>query len=259
MNITGKKVVVTAGAAGIGAAIASRFNKAGASVLVCDKDPVAVSKFTDSSIKAFTADVSDETSVRFFFKKAREVLGGFDILVNNAGIAGPTKSVENITLEEWEETFKVNITGHFLCIREVVPVFKAQKSGVIINISSVAGRVGMPFRSPYSASKFSVRGLTEVLAIELGEFNIRVNSIMPGLVNGPRIREVVQQLSNEKRIAPEQYLRGMLHNVSMHAMVEPTEVADTALFLASDAARHISGQSISVCGNFESYRQPLML
>ncbi len=181
------------------------------------------------------------------------------MLVNNAGLSGPTKPVEAITVEEWNETFRVNVTGQFLCVRKAVPVFKAQQSGAIINIASTAGRVGMPLRSVYSATKFSVRGFTDVLAIELGGNNIRVNSILPGMVDGPRLQRVVAEQAKAAGMEPQLYLKRMLHNVSMHSMVSQEEVADLAVFLASDMARHISGQSIGVCGNFESYRAPMLV
>src|SRR5690606_556418 len=139
------------------------------------------------------ADVGEVEEVDVFFDRLLDRLGGLDVLVNNAGISGPTKPVEDITPAEWIKTIHVNLTGQFLCVRRAVPVFKAQGSGAIINMSSTAGRLGMPQRAPYSASKYGVRGLTDVLAVELGEFNIRVNAILPGLVDGERGRRVMAE------------------------------------------------------------------
>jgi len=259
IDLAGKRVIITAGASGIGAVMAARFARAGARVAVCDIDEAAVAAISSPAIAAFKADVGSEAEVGAFFDAALERLGGLDVLVNNAGLSGPTKPVEAITLDEWNETFRVNVTGQFLCVRKAVPVFKAQQGGAIINISSTAGRVGMPLRSVYSATKFSVRGFTDVLAIELGENNIRVNSILPGMVDGPRLQRVVAEQAHAAKMEPQLYLKRMLHNVSMHSMVSQDEVADLAVFLASDMARHISGQSIGVCGNFESYRAPMLV
>ena len=114
-----------------------------------------------------------------------------DILVNNAGVSGPTKPVEDVTDEEWAHTLGVNVTAQFYMVRRAVPLFRRQGGGSVINISSVAGRLGMPLRVPYSTSKYAVRGLTDVLAVELGEIGVRVNAILPGLVDGPRGRRVI--------------------------------------------------------------------
>lgn len=259
IDLAGKSVIVTAGASGIGAVTAARFAQAGAQVAVCDIDAAALAAVSNPAIATFKADIGSESEVGAFFEAALDRLGGLDVLVNNAGLSGPTKPVESITLDEWNDTFRVNVTGQFLCVRKAAPVFKAQQGGAIINISSTAGRVGMPLRSVYSATKFAVRGFTDVLAIELGGDNIRVNSILPGMVDGPRLRRVVAEQAEVAGMDPQIYLQRMLHNVSMHAMVSQEEIADLAVFLASDMARHISGQSIGVCGNFESYRAPLVV
>ncbi|RFC65772.1 MULTISPECIES: SDR family oxidoreductase [Mesorhizobium] len=254
LDLTGKRAVVTAGGSGIGLAIAKAFAAAGAKVAICDVDADAVD---NSSFFSRICDVSDEVQVATFFEAVKGEFGGIDILVNNAGIAGPTKVVENISLAEWERTLAVNVTGQFLCARAVIPDMKKQRSGVILNLSSTAGRMGMPLRGPYSASKYAVRGLTDVLAIELGEFGIRVNALLPGMVAGPRLDKVVAEQAAAKNIPPDTYLQLMLHNVSLHTTVTPEDVAATAVFLASDAASRISGQSVGVCANFESYRSPL--
>lgn len=228
-------------------------------VATCDADQSALDDLTAAHPEVIStrADIGIPEEVDAFFSTALEALGGLDVLVNNAGISGPTKPVEEITAEEWMHTMQVNVNGAFFCTRRAVPVFKAQSSGVIINISSAAGRLGMPHRSPYSTSKYAVRGLTDVLAVELGENNIRVNAILPGLVDGPRGRRVMTEQAAGKGLTLEEYLPSVLHNISLHSMVAQEEVADLAAFLVSDLARHISGQSIGVCGNFENYRGAL--
>jgi len=254
IDFTGKRVVVTAGGSGIGLAIAQAFAESGARVAICDVDAGAVA---GSPFFAGTCDVADEAQVMAFFARVKSEFGGVDVLVNNAGIAGPTKPFEEVTLSEWERTLAVNVTGQFLCARAVIPDMKARRAGAIINLSSTAGRMGMPLRGPYSASKYAVRGLTDVLAIELGEFGIRVNALLPGMVAGPRLDRVVSEQAATKGLPGDAYLKLMLHNVSMHTTVSAQDVAAMAVFLASDAAHTISGQSIGVCANFESYRSPL--
>jgi NAD(P)-dependent dehydrogenase (short-subunit alcohol dehydrogenase family) len=164
--------------------------------------------------------------------------------------------VEEITDEEWDQTMAVNVSGQFYMVRKAVPLFKQAGGGCIINLSSVAGRLGMPLRAPYSASKYAVRGLTDVLAVELGEIGVRVNAILPGLVDGPRGQRVMREQAEARGMTLEQWMPYFLHNISMHTAIDMKEIADMAVFLASDLAPHISGQSISVCGNFESYRAP---
>lgn len=254
IDLNGYRVVVTAGCGGIGSAIASAFAEAGACVFVCDIDAALVSS---SPHRAFLCDVSDEAQVAAFFNVAFKEFGGIDVLVNNAGIAGPTLAVEEMPLAAWNQTLAVNLTGQFLCARAVVPAMKAQKSGALINLSSTAGKMGMPLRSAYSASKYGVRGLTDALAIELGEHGIRVNAILPGMVAGPRLDRVVAEQAAAHGMRQEDYLPMMLHNISMHTAVTAQDVASMAVFLASPAAQFVSGQSIGICGNFESYRAPL--
>ena len=259
LGLTGKRVLVTAGANGIGRVIAERFAAEGARVAVCD---VGDAVLADCAAKmpgmlVTKADVANSADVARLFAAIETSFGGLDVLVNNAGISGPTKRVEDVTDAEWDRTMAVNVTGQFYAVRAAVPLFRRQGGGAIINLSSVAGRIGMPMRAPYSASKYAVRGLTDVLAVELGEINVRVNAILPGLVNGPRGKRVMQEQAAARGMTLEEYLPCVLHNVSMHTMIEMDEIASLAVFLGSDQAKHITAQSIGVCGNFESYRAPM--
>lgn len=259
ISLQGKSAIVTAGAAGIGRVIVERYVAAGARVSACDVDKAALADLQAAlpGVVAIHADVARSADVGRLFDAHVEAFGGLDILVNNAGVSGPTKPVDQVTDEEWAQTMAVNVTGQFYCVRRAVPLFRAAAGGAVINISSVAGRLGMPLRVPYSTSKYAVRGLTDVLAVELGEIGVRVNAILPGLVDGPRGRRVIGEQAAARGMSFEDYLPAFLHNISMHTPVQMGEVADLALFLASDLAPHISGQSISVCGNFESYRAPM--
>ena len=259
LGLSGRRVIISAGAGGIGRVTAGRFLAEGARVFVCDVDREALAALEGHhpALVAIYADVSDSAQVDAFYDRVEAEAGGVDVLVNNAGVSGPTKMVDDITDAEWAHTIGVNVDGLFFMARRAARVMKRQKAGVILNMSSVAGRLGMPLRSPYSTSKYAVRGLTDALAVELGEYNIRVNAILPGLVNGPRGRRVMEEQAQARGLSYKQYIPTVLHNISMHSMVEMTEIADMALFLASDRAQHVSSQSISVCGNFESYRAPM--
>ena len=178
--------------------------------------------------------------------------GGLDILVNNAGVAGPTKLVEDITNDEWDQCMSVCIDSHFYCVRRAVPVFKSQQRGVIINMVSAAGIMGFPGRSPYVAAKWAVSGFTETLAMELGPDNIRVNGIVPGNVIGDRMERVIADHASLEGIDAEEVRRLYAIGTSMQCYVDPQEVSDLIAFLASDFGRHISGQIIAVDGNTET-------
>lgn len=258
-GLSNKRVLVTAGASGIGRVIAEKFLAEGSRVAICDVDESALADCRKQApaLLAVHGDVALSADVARLFNQIEADFGGLDVLVNNAGVSGPTKNVEDVTDAEWERTLAVNVTGQFFAVRAAVPMFRRQGGGVILNMSSVAGRIGMPMRAPYSTSKYAVRGLTDVLAVELGAINVRVNAILPGLVNGPRGRRVMEEQAKARGMTFDAYLPFVLHNISMHSMVEMEEIAALALFLASDQARHITGQSVGVCGNFESYRAPL--
>lgn len=200
------------------------------------------------------ADVASAPQIDLVFADLGQRLGGMDVLVNNAGIAGPTAPVEDINPDDWSRTLAVNITGQFLCARRAVPLLKAAGGGSIINMSSVAGRLGYPLRAPYAASKWAVIGFTESLAIELGPHDIRVNALLPGFVEGERIRRVIAARAEALGLSCDEMESRYLEQVSLRRMVTHADVAAMALFLCSPTARNISGQSLSVCGNVEVLR-----
>jgi NAD(P)-dependent dehydrogenase (short-subunit alcohol dehydrogenase family) len=180
-------------------------------------------------------------------------LGGLDVLVNNAGIAGPTALVEDISVEDWERCLAVGLTSHYRAAARVIPAMKAAGGGSIINISSTAGTYGIGMRAPYVAAKWAVIGLTKTLAIELGPHDIRVNAICPGSVDGDRMRGVIQREAAARRVSAGEVEREYLTGQSIARWVQPSEIADLCLFLASDAARMISGQAIAVDGHTETF------
>jgi NAD(P)-dependent dehydrogenase (short-subunit alcohol dehydrogenase family) len=245
----GLKVLVTAGAAGIGKAIAETFAAHGARVHICDIDDRALSDFQKQhpSIHQTRADVAILADVDRLFEEVQRSLGGLDVLVNNAGIAGPTAKVEDIRTEDWDRCIAVDLNGMFYCTRKAMPLIKAAGGGSIINLSSIAGRLGFPLRTPYAAAKWAVVGFTQSLAAEAGPDGVRVNCIQPGVVAGERVERVIEAKAKGLGITNDEMRERLLGSVSLHTMVSAQDVAETALFLATKG-RNISGQSISVCG-----------
>ncbi|RFC65966.1 SDR family oxidoreductase [Fulvimarina endophytica] len=250
----GLRVLVTAGAGGIGSAIARGFLEAGAKVLVCDVDEAALDAFASAYPDASTvrADVSLDADVASLVDAATERLGGLDVLVNNAGIAGPTGAIDEISVEDIRRTLDVDLFGQFLVLRRAAPLLRASPAGAVINISSVAGRLGYALRTPYAASKWGIVGLTESLAKEMGPDGVRVNAILPGIVRGARIEGVIRERAEAAGVSYEEMEARYLANTSLRRMVEPEDVASMALFLCSPAGANVSGQAISVCGNVET-------
>ena len=253
--LSGRRVLVTAGAAGIGLAIASAFHGSGARVVVCDVDDAALARARKSHPDwlALACDVSRREQVDAMFEAVQAKGGGtLDVLVNNAGIAGPTGGIETVQPDDWDRTIAVNLTGVYLVTRRAVPMLRAAGGGAIINISSAAGKLGFPLRTPYSASKFGVIGLTETLAMELGPDQIRVNAILPGVVAGERQDRVLEAKARASGISLDEQRRLAVARVSMRTMVLADDIAQAALYLAGPAGRYVSGERLSVGGNVEA-------
>lgn len=254
-SLKDQRVVVTAGAQGIGLAITTAFVEAGARVHICDvsDDFLAQARqlFVNAPVSYSNTDVANEAQVDAMFAQLTQTWGKLDVLVNNAGIAGPTAKVEDTELAAWDQTIAVNLTGPFLCTRRAVPLLKQAGGGSIVNISSAAGRLGFPLRTPYSASKFGVIGLTESWAMELGPSNIRVNAILPGIVAGERQERVIAAKAASYQIGHEEMRERLLSKVSMRKMVTAQDIANQIIYICSPAGSAISGQSLSVCGNVE--------
>ncbi len=251
-GVSGRRVLITAGAAGIGLAIARGFTDAGAQVFVTDINPHAVESAAEEGFHAQVADSSAEDDVQRLIASAEETMGGLDVLVNNAGMAGPTGPIESLDPEQWRKTFDVNVHSQFYAIKHGLPALRrSEGESVIINLASAAGRLGMSGRSPYSASKWAVVGLTKTLAIELGPENIRVNAICPGAVNGPRIQAVIEQKAHMLQKPVEEIAQLYREQSSLGRLVEAEDIASTALYLASDLSRSVHGQALAVDGNTE--------
>ena len=246
----GLRVLVTAGASGIGRVIARTFVEHGARVHICDVDEKSLAG-TKKQLPAVTqsvCDVSKVADVDRMYEDVKKLLHGLDVLVNNAGIAGPTGKVEDIRIEDWDRTIAIDLNGMFYVTRRFMPMIKEAGGGSIINLSSIAGRFGFPMRTPYSAAKWAVVGFTQSLAAEAGPDKVRVNCIQPGIVEGDRIDRVIEAKAKTLGLSQEEVRNRMLAGTSLNTTVTPQDIANMALFLATAPGRHISGQDIAVCG-----------
>ncbi|MBO9444843.1 SDR family oxidoreductase [Ruegeria sp. R14_0] len=242
------RVLITAGASGVGRAMAEAFDDAGAQVWVADVDPKALSNCPDHWRRS-EVNVVDESAVSVLFGEIEAEWGGLDTLCANAGIAGPTALVEDVALEEWRLCLAVNLEGAFLCAKYASPLMKRQGSGALVITSSTAGQYGYPNRAPYAAAKWGMIGLAKTLAMELGPHGVRCNAICPGAVEGPRMEGVLHREAQAKGMTRDQVYAGYASGTSMGRFVEGRDIANMAVFLASDAARLVSGQVIAVDGH----------
>jgi NAD(P)-dependent dehydrogenase (short-subunit alcohol dehydrogenase family) len=251
LELKAMRVMVSAGAGGIGLAIARAFAREGAKVAVCDIDAPALQALADSdpTLHGTQCDVSRREDVARWFDAALAQLGGLDCLVNNAGIAGPTGKVDEIDPDAWDRCIAVDLTGQFNCVRLAVPALRASANASIVNLSSLAGRMGFALRTPYAAAKWGVIGLMRSLAIELGPDNIRVNALLPGIVAGERQQRVLNAKARARGISFEEMERSAFAGTSIKRYVSAEQLADYVVFLASPRAATISGQALSVCGD----------
>jgi NAD(P)-dependent dehydrogenase (short-subunit alcohol dehydrogenase family) len=253
LGINGLRVLITAGAGGIGLVTANAFLAEGARVHVCDIDQEALANLATNAPGATGSfcDVSDRDQVARLIDEAVATLGGLDCLVNNAGIAGPTGRVDEIDPEEWDRCLDITITGQFNCARLAIPHLKASKNASITNYSSSAGKFGFPLRSPYAAAKWGVIGFTKTLAMELGPNGIRCNAIQPGPVDGARIRAVIDAKARAANISFEEMQDRVLANQSIKQLIPPEQLANLTVYLASPRASLISGQELAVDGDMQ--------
>jgi len=243
-----QRVLVTAGASGIGREIARSFAAAGAKVFVADINEQALATLAREcpSIQTGICDVLSRADIERTVPKAVAALGGLDVLVNNAGISGPTSSVEAFDPDEWETVMQINLTGTFNVTRLAIPFLKQSHAGSIIVMSSVAGRFGYPNRSAYSASKWGLVGFTKTLSRELGDFGIRVNAILPGAVAGARMEGVLEGRAKLSGRTLEEERKDAMSIQSLKRFVDPGDIAALAVFIASDAGKSISGQTLNI-------------
>ena len=254
LNLKNKKIVISAGASGIGWAIAKICLSKGADVYLCDINIKSINKIkkhplNNKRLFVYECDASDEYDVKIFFDKIRKKSKKISALINNVGVAGPTGTIEKLNSEDWEKTLKVNVVSHFYFTKLAIPMLKKNRGGSIINVSSGAGIMGFPLRSPYSASKWAVIGMTKTLAMELGKFNIRVNAICPGTIKGNRMVKVIRDKANFLNIPKRKIEKEFISMASMNCWIYEEDIGKMCSFLISEEAGRISGQVIGVDGN----------
>ncbi len=247
------RVLITAGASGIGRVIAREFLARGDRVHLCDVDSDALAMTNSDEPDAVVShcDVADEAEVDALFSKQNAQFDGLDVMVNCAGIAGPTAQVEDVTLADWKTCLAVNLDGTLLCSQRAARVMKAAGAGLIVNFSSTAGLVGYPGRSPYATAKWGIIGFTKSLAMELGPHGIRANAICPGPVEGTRMDRVIAAQAETTGQSEAEVRESYAASSSLRRFVTPHDIAATVLFLASPAGASISGQALAVDGHAE--------
>jgi len=255
-KLINKKIIISAAANGIGWSIAQECMLNGAIVYITDKNNESLEKISKHKLyekQLFLDKVNSENfkEVENYFNKIKHKVDNIDALINNVGIAGPTGKLEDLNINDWKETLDININSHFYFTKFSIPLLKNNNGGSIINLSSTAGLFGFPLRSPYAASKWAVIGMTKSLAVELGEFNIRVNAICPGSVSGNRMKRVIQAKAESLGVKEASIQKEYESMVSLKTFVDKKDVSNMAVFLLSEEAKNISGQVMTVDGNTE--------
>ena len=252
-RLEGKLAIVTGGGSGIGEATAKVFSEAGATVVVIGRRSEPLEQVAkEIGGHAMVCDVSDQAQVRTMFAQALRITGRIDILLNNAGVAGPIAPVAKVDMEAWIQCMNINLVGAMFCLQEAARIMGAQKSGSIINMSSLMGIQGYPMRSAYVASKFALIGITETMARELGPLNVRVNALMPGAVSGENMDRILARRAEVEGRSTEEIERENYTDIAaLKRWVSPEEVGRAALYYASDLSSAITGDKMKVdCGRF---------
>ena len=254
LSLNNKKIIISAGASGIGWATAKVCLSGGAIVYICDIDAKSLKKvqkhpLNKKKLFAYKCDASDEYEVSDFFNQVSKKTKKIDALINNVGVAGPTGNIEKLSSDDWEQTLKINVISHFYFTKLAIPMLKKNKGGAIINISSGAGIMGFPLRSPYAASKWAVIGVTKTLAMELGKFKIRVNAICPGTIKGDRMVRVIRDKAKFLKISKKKVEKEFVSMASMNCWIYEEDVGKMCSFLISSDGERVSGQTIPVDGN----------
>lgn len=252
LRLKDKVAIVTGASQGIGQVIATRMAEEGAKVVLVARSKANLEETAKQiadkggTCLILPTDITAESAVSQMVGDTLSAYGTIDILVNNSGVAGEMGPLEEISMDGWEDCFRVNVTGMFLCCKHVVPIMKERRAGRIVNISSITGKRPLVHRSPYAASKMAVLGLTRTLAFEVGEYGITVNTVCPGATEGPRIRKVIANEAQALRIS----LKDAEKNFTgpLNTLVEPEDTANMCIYLCSEEAAHMTGQDINVTG-----------
>src|SRR6056300_1565484 len=255
-SLKNKKIIISAGASGIGWATTKVCLTKGATVFICDIEKKYLTKakkhpLNNKKLFVYECDAANEHAVKELFKNILKKTKKLDCLINNVGIAGPTGTIENLKSEDWEKTLKVNVISHFYFSKLAIPMIKRNKGGSIINLSSGAGIMGFPLRSPYAASKWAIIGVTKTLAMELGKFNIRVNAVCPGTIKGDRMKRVIKDKAKFTKVSTKVIEKDFVSMSSMKQWILEEDIGKMCSFLISDDSSKVSGQVISVDGHTE--------
>ena len=253
-SLQNKKIIISAGASGIGWATTKICLSRGAIVYLCDIDNKSLNKIqkhplNNKRLFSYEYDASDEGEVSNFFSQVCKKTKKIDALINNVGVAGPTGTIEKLSSDDWEQTLKINVVSHFYFTKLAIPMLKKNKGGSIINISSGAGIMGFPLRSPYAASKWAVIGVTKTLAMELGKYKIRVNAICPGTIKGDRMVRVIRDKAKFLKVSRKLVEKEFVSMASMNCWIYEEDIGKMCSFLISSDGERISGQAIPVDGN----------
>ena len=250
--LDGKVAIITGASKGIGRALGLRFGREGAAV-ICAARSADLVKETAEQVKAaggralaVVCDAAVEDDVRRMVAAGVKEFGKIDTLVNNAGDGGPTKPVQDYTMEDWRYTIDSCLTSSYLCTRFVVPEMIRCGGGAIVNISSGAGRRGLPYRIGYCSAKAGQVGMTYGMALELAPHGIRVNCVAPGAVEGDRIDRVIAGQAQVRGVSVEQMRKAFVERSPLKRMVTADDIVDATVFFCSDMTRSVSGQVLAV-------------
>ena len=254
LSLKSKKIIISAGASGIGWSTAKICLSKGATVYICDIESKYLKKvqkhpLNKKKLFVYECDASNENQVSELFKKINKKTKKIDALINNVGIAVPTGSLEKLKSQDWERTIQVDVNSHFYFTKKAIPLIKKSRNGSIINISSTAGILGFPLRSPYAASKWAIIGITKTLAMELGKYNIRVNAVCPGSIKGERMKRVIRDKAKFTKVSSKKIEKDFISMSSMKKWILEEDIGKMCSFLISNEAERISGQVIGVDGN----------
>jgi 3-hydroxybutyrate dehydrogenase len=259
VKLENRVAIVTGGGSGIGRACALYLAKNGAKVVIADvrlnaaQETVTLIKAAGGEATAIHADVTQKASAQAMAAQTKKAYGRIDILLNNAGI-DIKGLVAELPEETWDKILSINLKGVFLCTQAVLPTMIDQKFGRVINISSMAGKTGEAFTSPYCASKWGVIGFTQSLCLEVGKYNITANCVCPGPVETELIGTSVAQAAALKGMSPDDFFKSFfLDPTPLGRIAKPLDVAKAVVFLASDEAEFISGATLNVSGGREMH------
>ena len=256
LSLKSKKIIISAGASGIGWSTAKICLSKGATVYICDIESKYLKKvqkhpLNKKKLFVYECDASNENQVSELFKKINKKTKKIDALINNVGVAGPTGSLEKLKSKDWERTIQIDVNSHFYFTKKAIPLIKKSRNGSIINISSTAGILGFPLRSPYAASKWAIIGITKTLAMELGKYNIRVNAVCPGSIKGERMKRVIRDKAKFTKVSKKKIEKDFISMSSMKKWILEEDIGKMCAFLISDDSSKVSGQVISVDGHTE--------